>query len=181
MSSLKIAKKALRQKMRQLRDSRDLQEKRDHDRRINLLLKKLIQERKAASVHSFLPMGSEVDLHPLIEELLKNGTSVVCPRTLPKRKLEHLVLKSTHELEDGVFGTKHPAEANVFDGDYDIILVPGLAFDTAGNRLGYGAGYYDSFLENHPEAFKVGVAYPFQVLDKVPTEIHDVKLDRIIC
>ena len=54
-----------------------------------------------------------------------------------------------------------------------------MSFDEYNYRLGYGAGYYDNFLVNHPNALKVGIFYPFQKVDKVPTEPHDVKLDEI--
>ncbi len=64
-------------------------------------------------------------------------------------------------------------------GQIDLILVPGVAFDSSGNRLGRGKGYYDKILKQ-TKAYKVGVCFDFQLLDKVPTEEHDVKMDRVI-
>ncbi len=166
--------------MRQRRDQQAVGAKRGGNEKIVAELLELIATIKPKAVHSYLPMGSEVDIWPVIEYLLQAEVTVVTPKSLPKRKLEHLVLKSTNELEEGIFGTRHPAGSQVFDGRYDLIIVPGLAFDHHGNRLGYGAGYYDNFLKDHPEAYKVGVAYPFQVLEKIPVDAHDVRLDEII-
>lgn len=62
----------------------------------------------------------------------------------------------------------------------DLIVVPGVAFDSAGNRMGRGRGFYDRMLKSTPNAVKVGVAYGFQMLDSIPTEPHDVKMDLVI-
>ena len=67
-----------------------------------------------------------------------------------------------------------------FNGRYDLIIVPGLAFDNRNYRVGYGGGYYDNFLVMQPESFKVGIFYPFQKVDVVPVEPHDICLDTIL-
>ena len=61
-----------------------------------------------------------------------------------------------------------------------MIITPGLAFDASNYRLGYGGGYYDSFMVNHPDAWKIGICYPFQKVPKVPIEEHDLQLDKIL-
>ena len=178
--SLATRKKKLREQMQKERDRLPAADKDKLDKDLVHKLHELIEQRVPKSVHCYLPMGSEVDISPVIESLLQSGTRVITPKSLPKRKLEHLVLKSTHELEDGIFGTRHPSGGLVFGGSYDMIIVPGLAFDRQGNRLGYGAGYYDSFLQEQAGAYKVGVAYPFQVLKQLPTEAHDVPLNKVL-
>ncbi|MCF8239378.1 MAG: 5-formyltetrahydrofolate cyclo-ligase [Saprospiraceae bacterium] len=140
----------------------------------------LIQEREVKVVHSFLTMGKEVNVLPLLQRLLDVGITVVAPKTLRKRQMTHLVVHSMQDMELGVFGTYHPRESIVYQGRYDLIIVAGLAFEKAGYRLGYGGGYYDTFLADHPEAWKVGVGYPFQLLDEVPVEAHDICLDQVI-
>ena len=139
-----------------------------------------IKVHSAEVVHAYLPMGSEIDIRPLLEELLAIGMKVVCPKTLPRPKLENRVLKSFDQLETGVMGTKFPTEREVYEGDFDLIIVPGLAIDKNRYRLGYGGGYYDHFLNQHPEAHKVGIYYPFQLVESVPTEPHDVQLDDVL-
>lgn len=132
------------------------------------------------TIHAFLPMDREINIVPLLQKLLDQGKTLVTPKTLKKRQLEHLILEDLNDLEDGVFGTQHPASGRIFTGNYDLIIVPGLAFDKRKNRIGYGAGYYDTFMQDHPKAFKVGIGFPFQFLNEIPVEAHDVRLDLII-
>lgn len=174
-------KKALRTEMHKKRANIDSAQKLRYDLEICEKLEQLILESNAKVVHAYLPMGREIDISPLIASLLKQNIKVVTPKTLKNRKLQNLVLNSLSEVEQGVFGTTHPANSVEYNGDFDVIIVPGLAFDSNNYRLGYGGGYYDNFLVNHPKAFKVGIFYPLQQVDKVPTEPHDIQLDRIIC
>jgi 5-formyltetrahydrofolate cyclo-ligase len=104
---------------------------------------------------------------------------VVTTKTLPKSTLQHLVLTDLDDLENGVFGTKHPRNAVEWKESYDLIIVPGLAFDSHGHRLGYGGGYYDAFLPRHPNTLKVGVGFPFQLVESVPVEDFDEKVDLV--
>ena len=143
-------------------------------------LEALIDKINAKVVHAYLPMGKEIDITPLLKNLLDKNIIVVSPKTLKNRKLQNLVLNSLEEIEEGVFGTTHPTNSVEYTGAFDLIIVPGLAFDDKKYRLGYGAGYYDNFLVNHPNTLKVGVFYPFQQVIKVPIEPHDVKLDETI-
>lgn len=140
----------------------------------------LIKKQNAQTVHTFIPMADEVGILPCINWMLAEGIQVVCPKSLPKRSLENRVLTSLQQLENGMYGTQHPESPQVYIGSYDLIIVPGLAFDRQGYRMGYGAGYYDTFLAQHQQAYAVGVGYPFQLFDAVPTEPHDVLLNEIL-
>tara|TARA_R110001592_G_scaffold215820_2_gene469232 strand:- start:4297 stop:4854 length:558 start_codon:yes stop_codon:yes gene_type:complete len=143
-------------------------------------LEMLIKDKNYKTIHAYLTMGKEIDITPLLENLLAKNITVVTPKTLPKRKLENRILTSFDDIEKGVFGTTHPADPKEYTGTFDLIIVPGLAFDDKNYRLGYGGGYYDNFLVNHPEAYKVGIFYPQQKVEKVPTETHDICLDEIL-
>lgn len=173
-------KAALRKTMNSRRAKLDKERKQRYDIWVCEQLLSRIKKRSASIVHAYLPMGTEIDIRPLLEQLLTDGIKVVCPKTLPRPKLENRVLKSLEELETGVMGTKFPAEREVYEGDIDLIVVPGLAIDKSRYRLGYGGGYYDHFLNQHPEAYKVGVYYPFQLVESVPVEPHDVQLDDVL-
>jgi 5-formyltetrahydrofolate cyclo-ligase len=177
---LKQHKKDLRQQMLHLRDSMQPATKRELDKAIRARLATIIKERNAKIVHSYLPMGSEVNVFPLLAELLNSGITVISPKTLPKRQLQNLVLHSVAGIEQGMWGTIHPAGGEKYPGPIDLFIVPGLAFDNERYRLGYGAGYYDNHLVHHPDAYKVAVAYPFQLIEKVPVEEHDIRLDEVI-
>jgi len=151
-----------------------------YDRWICTTLWNIIEEKDCKTVHCYMPMGTEIDIRPLIERMLVEKIHVIAPRTLPNRKLQNLFLTSLEKVEKGVFGTSHPANAKEFQGQYDLIIVPALAFDKRNHRLGYGGGYYDNFLVHHPNAYKVGIAYSFQEVKQIPLESHDVKLDNVL-
>lgn len=180
MTSITSEKNALRKAMKQQRDALDLEKKKIYDAKICLLLKEFITGKKCKTVHAYLPMGSEIDIRPLLQDLLRQNITIVTPKTLKNRKLEHLVLDSLDNLEAGAYGTLHPKDGVVFTGNIDLIIVPGLAFDKEDYRLGYGGGYYDTFLTEYPNAFTVGVCYPFQKIKTAPKEAHDACLDTVI-
>ncbi|MCB9080260.1 MAG: 5-formyltetrahydrofolate cyclo-ligase [Lewinellaceae bacterium] len=173
-------KKVLRQRIFQLRTTLDTATREAWDQDLCRQLAALIAQRQPQTVHTYLPMAGEVDFFPVIASLLADGVTVVAPKTLPRRQLENRILQSLTELEPGVMGTSFPANPGIYTGTYDMIIVPGLAFDAEGYRLGYGGGYYDTFLAEHPEAWKVALAYPFQVVDQVPREDHDVPVDGVL-
>jgi 5-formyltetrahydrofolate cyclo-ligase len=174
------AKEELRLSMKAFRDGLSSSEILDSSQLICLKLQQICVKLNPKVVHTFIPFGSEVNVWPLIKELWQIGTTVVCPKTLMGRDLEHLILKNPVELETGRFGTQHPSGGEIYSGPIDLILVPGVAFDAIGGRLGYGAGYYDNFLIDYPEAFKVGICFRGQLVEKVPMENHDVFLDEIV-
>lgn len=173
-------KAALRKEMSAKRDILHRRNKREYDRRICDELVEIIEQRKAKVIHAYLTMGSEINITPMLQKLIDEGKTIVTPKTLPKRKLQNLVLNSISEIEQGIFGTTHPANSYEYSGDYDLIIVPGMAFDKNKYRVGYGGGYYDNFLVNYPNAYKVGIFYPFQEVENVPREAHDTQLDTIL-
>lgn len=140
----------------------------------------IIESLKPKVIHTFLPIKNEIDIYPVIKELLQNEIEIICPEVIKKRKLQNLKLNSLYELENGIFDTKYPANSEIYTGDYDLIIVPGLAFDKAGNRIGYGAGYYDNFLCNYPKVKKIGLCYNFQFFENIPIENHDIRVDLVL-
>ena len=173
-------KRTLRKQMLLQRAKMDNRKKSLYDNIICQKLWNIIDYRSFSRIHCFLPMGTEINIFPLIEKMLTKKLTVITPKTQPQRNLQHLILNSLDELEKGIFGTQHPADSEEYSGEYDLIIVPGLAFDSVGYRLGYGGGYYDRFLGQHKKAVKMGVCYPFQKLDSIPIEEHDVQLDEVI-
>lgn len=150
------------------------------DENICTQLLQLIAARKPAVVHCYIPMGSEIDIKPVINHMLQQKITVLAPKALKQRRMENLILRSLDELESGIYGTQHPANTMAYDGPIDLFIIPGLAFDKNNYRLGYGSGYYDTFLHTQPSAYKAGICYPFQLIDHVPTEPHDEQLSTII-
>lgn len=130
-----------------------------------------------AVVSGFWPMGKELDIRPLLGALHEQGHRIVLPET-PKRG-NPLIFRLWHPgavMLPERFGTSRP------DGEVlapDFLLVPLLAFDRRGYRVGYGAGYYDRTLAGLPGRFRLGVAYAAQELDEVPAGPYDERLDAI--
>lgn len=178
--NVKEIKKEVRQLMHSKRAQINPSTKKKYDEWICKELEKIIDTQNYKTIHAYLPMGNEINITPLLKKLLTKKITVITPKTLPNRKLENRELTSLTDIEKGIFGTTHPANAQEYTGTFDLIIVPGLAFDAKHYRLGYGGGYYDHFMINHPNAYKAGIFYPFQQIDKVPTESHDLSLDTII-
>ncbi len=166
--------------MKAQRAAMAMEEKQTLDEYIRNRLHQLILEKDYQVIHTFLPMDTEIDLFPLLQQLLEESRTLVCPQALPKRIMKNWSLQSLDRLAKGVYGTRYPADSQEYKEHYDLIILPGLAFDKDGYRVGYGAGYYDALLSRHREAYKIGIAYPFQLMEKVPKEAHDERLDEVI-
>lgn len=173
-------KAELRRYMQARRDELNAAVKEGYDRIMCERLERLVQQKGARVVHSYLPMGSEINIIPLLDKLLLEGITIVTPKALKGRKIKNLALHSLEDLEEGIFGTRHPAHDEEFTGQIDLFILPGLAFDKHNYRLGYGAGYYDTLLKTQ-NGYKVGICYPFQLVDKLPVEEHDVPMDEVLC
>lgn len=138
-------------------------------------------------VAGFWPMRGEIDVRPLMQAFDRRGCRLALPVVAaPDRPLVFRAWNRAAPLERGVFGTRHPPEgAEILRPD--LVLVPLLAFDAAGGRLGYGGGFYDRTLAalrrdaacNLPLR-AVGIAYAAQELEQVPLELFDVKLDFVL-
>jgi 5-formyltetrahydrofolate cyclo-ligase len=130
-----------------------------------------------ATVSGFWPIGQEIDIRPLLLALHEQGHPIVLPET-PKRgnPLIFRLWRPGDVLIPERFGTFRP------DGvvrQPDFLLVPLLAFDRRGYRVGYGAGYYDRTLAGLPGRYRLGVAYAAQELDEVPAGPYDERLDAV--
>ena len=175
-----IQKDSIREEMLKKRVALSIEQRDAFSKSICLQLWNIIVETPNAIIHSFIPMGEEINVMPLLEKCIENGNKIVSSKTIKRPELLHLILTDTQSLEEGRFGTQYPKGNLQYQGEYDIIIVPGLAFDSENNRIGYGAGYYDNFLKNHLKSLKLGVAFPFQILDSVPVSDHDIKVDKVI-
>lgn len=176
-----MTKEKIRNQILQKRKSLADKTKNEWDLNLNRSLCQWVLEHKQETIHCYLPMIEEVDLTHFLEYCLRKQIKMVVPKVKRKPFLEHLVLSSLKELESGPMGTRHPKNAQLFSGDIDLIVVPGLAFDRKGYRIGYGGGFYDHFLVNFPNAFKLAVCYPYQLFPELPREEHDIAVDLIFC
>ncbi len=119
----------------------------------------------------------------MIKDILQTGRRVIVPVTdLSRHILLHSEIKSFDELQKGTFGILEPPKdlfRKVPISEFDLVIVPGVAFDLAGHRIGFGGGFYDEFLGN-VKATKIALAYEFQRVDKIPTRPEDEQVDILI-
>ena len=144
----------------------------------------LIEFRQAHTVLFYVSYGSEVATHEMIKECFTLGKAVVVPCTdTTKRTLALSELQRWGDLGVGAYNIQEPrveCRCEVPMNKVDLIIVPGIAFDCHGHRIGHGMGYYDRLLSEKVTATKVGLAFELQIVDAIPTERHDVSVDMII-
>ena len=135
------------------------------------------------AVAVYLASPDEIDLSDFIREMLGRGVKVASPRWNGETyELARLKGLEKGDLRRGPMNILEPAEAEIVKPqDVSVWIVPGLAFTKSGKRLGYGGGWYDRLLAASAEdALKIGVAYEFQLVDDLPSEQHDILLDRAV-
>ncbi|ACO04174.1 MAG TPA: 5-formyltetrahydrofolate cyclo-ligase [Persephonella sp.] len=138
----------------------------------------LEEVQRANSILLYYPHKNEVNTLPIIEELLKTKKVVLLPK-VKDHDIIPIQISDLSGLKRGYAGILEP-EGEAFPvEDIDIVVVPAVAYDLRGHRLGYGKGYYDRLLKRI-KGLKVGLAYDFQVVEKLPVESHDVPVDLII-
>jgi len=139
--------------------------------------------RQARVIAGYVSIGDEADVAPLLALLAGQGAKLVLPAvTARDEALEFRRWKPEDALEDGPFATRHPA-ATAERAVPDLLLVPLLAFDKKGGRLGYGGGYYDrtlAGLRDRGKVTAVGIGYAAQKMTGLPREAHDQKLDWVV-
>ncbi|MBL7054519.1 5-formyltetrahydrofolate cyclo-ligase [Candidatus Woesearchaeota archaeon] len=179
-------KQTLKKQIIKKRNSLTEQEVKEKSKKIIGNLKALEEFQKAKNILFYVSVNNEVDTHEIIKELLKaEEKNIIVPYTMRgKPRIFLSKLKDFTELEPRSFGILEPKEKyikGVDKGKLDLIIVPGIAFDKNGHRIGYGYGYYDRFLKTiNEDTVKIGLAYKFQIIEKIPEEEHDVPLNIIV-
>lgn len=141
--------------------------------------------KNAKSILMYVSFRSEVDTITHLDDILELGKKLVVPLVDSKQKsLTLYEIRSDSELEPGYMGIPEPRvgeERIVTLKDIDLVVIPGTGFDTEGNRLGYGGGYYDRLLSKSEKHVPiVALSFEEQMTDKIPAESHDIKMDIII-
>ena len=122
---------------------------------------------------------SELPTQPAIEALRNKGVETNFPLTQPNGKMTFHIVRSPKELRTGRFGILEPDILSPIAQELDAIVVPGVGFDTSGNRLGMGRGYYDRFLSKM-QTKTVGFGYECQLIESVPVSKHDVPMHSFV-
>lgn len=176
-------KEEIREKYRKIRAQIPSETRKHADSQIAERLFNRPEYRDARIIYCYMSFKDEADTASIIDESLRLGKQVALPRVSGKRKMEFFFISGQKDLVTGFMGIKEPAgyclEASAPSEDA-LVLLPGLAFDRSGARLGYGGGFYDTYLAKHAGCKKAALAYSAQIAPEIPTEPVDVKTDLII-
>lgn len=183
-----IGKSVLRKEMSELRNKISTEQKFIFDEAIYQKLFDLIEEMGCEEIFTYVSFRSEIDTKKMIKSFLKMNKKIYAPKVMDK-EMEFYQIKDLSSLQQSNYGIYEPDERihSKFsrihcNNNSKVMILPGLAFDYIGNRIGYGAGYYDRYLEtNHGIPWiKIALAYDFQLLDRIKQEEYDQPVDIII-
>ena len=136
--------------------------------------------RAAKTIYGYLPYNQEVRTVPMLQRALDEGKRVAVPKVYGD-DMKFIYLDDLSQVAKGYAGIPEPvADGPVAQDETALVLMPGLAFDPAGHRIGYGGGFYDKFLAREPHHPTVALCYDFQVMDRLETEEFDVPVDLVI-
>lgn len=141
-----------------------------------------LQEYQSANtVFAYMDCKNEVQTKKVIEQCWKDGKTVAVPKVFGQI-MKYYVIHSFEDLEEGYFGIREPKHEQLEEivCEDGLMILPGVAFDISRHRVGYGGGFYDRYLEEHPDMKKIAFAFEFQVYDSVPFETFDRQPEKII-
>lgn len=174
-------KKELRKKMRAKRDALTEAQVIEKSQKILKNLLGTTEYKNAKKIFCYVSFEKEVDTFSIIRQAFSDGKEVAVPR-VNGNQMEFYKIRSVEELQPGYYGILEPV-TDVIEKELEgIIIIPGLVFDMQCNRIGYGGGFYDRYLNAHTDhaLIKIALAYEFQMVSKIETEEHDQKMDRIV-
>jgi len=180
----KEEKKVLRNKILEIRDSLNNNEKELMDNKIFNELINTDLYKRSINIFIYISFSNEINTRNIIEKAFKDKKNVFIPKVYKDDKLMKAIkLNSIDELKKNSMGILEPIDdSNYIEKEnIDLIVVPGVVFDKECNRIGYGGGYYDRYLKDiKSKENKIALAYDLQIVDKIESEVHDIKVDYII-
>ena len=136
--------------------------------------------RNAKTIYGYLPYNQEVRTVPMLEQALKDGKKVAVPKCYGD-EMKFIYLDDLTQVAPGYANIPEPiADEPVAQDETALVLMPGLAFDAEGHRIGYGGGFYDKFLAAEPNHPTLALCYEFQMLPHLETEAHDIPVDYVL-
>ena len=173
-------KKALRQAIGEKKRAMDMARVEEISARLAENLFKSVEYQTARSIYIYLPFNQEVRTEPIIRRAWAEGKRVAVPKVIGD-EMVFIWIDSFDHLAASGYGIPEPiGDGPLADDPTALVIMPGLAFDLAGHRVGYGGGYYDRFLQREPGHPLVALCFGFQLLEHVETETHDIPVDKVI-
>lgn len=181
MDNLTSPKQQLRKTIRQRKKQYSLEQRQAWSSEIEQRLLAHPRIKAAQVVMLYYALPDEVDTRHLVDSLLAEGKTVILPKCVDDAHIEPRLYTGPADLAEGIYNLLEPVGAPYADiHRIEVIVVPGMSFDDEDHRLGRGRGYYDRFLEQLPEVYKIGVCYHFQRVDHVPTDPYDRAMDEVV-
>ena len=173
-------KKELRRTIRERKRAMTEEEIVSRSEALGVLFAQSEAYKAAKTIYGYLPYNQEVRTVPMLEQALKDGKRVAVPKVYGD-EMKFLYLDDLSKVSKGYAGIPEPiADEPVADDETALVLMPGLAFDPAGHRIGYGGGFYDKFLAAEPNHPTLALCYEFQMLPELHTEEHDIPVDTVL-
>ncbi|MEA3305559.1 MAG: Fe-S cluster assembly scaffold protein NifU [Candidatus Omnitrophota bacterium] len=183
---LKKKKKKLRKEILEKLHGISKKERRNKEEELKKKLFLFEEFKKADCVMFYVSKHYEVDTHRMIDDAIMMGKKIVVPITLKEEKMLKLseLKDRKKELIEGHYGVHQPQEKYIKPvsiKDLDLMIVPGIAYDKNGHRLGHGGGYYDRFLQKvPPSVYTIGLAFDFQVVGRLPACSTDIPVNEVL-
>ena len=173
-------KKELRRTIRERKRAMTEEEIVSRSKKLGQLFAQSEAYKAAKTIYGYLPYNQEVRTVPMLEQALRDGKRVAVPKVYGD-EMKFLYLDDLSQVEKGYAGIPEPiADDPLADDDTALVLMPGLAFDPQGHRIGYGGGFYDKFLAAEPNHPTLALCYEFQMLPELHTEEHDIPVDTVL-
>lgn len=173
-------KKSLRQAVRQRKSAMTLEEIQLRSEKLAQLFTACPAYSRCKTLYGYLPYNQEVRTVPILEQALRDGKQVAVPKVYGE-SMKFIYLSDLSRVAPGYAGIPEPLDDGPEAQDETaLVLMPGLAFDPQGHRVGYGGGFYDRFLEAEPNHPTVALCYDFQVFPRLETQAHDLPVDLVL-
>ena len=181
---IKLKKKELRREVRRLRAAHSDEEIHAMSRKVLEHVKELPEYQSADTLLLYVDCKHETETSDIIRQAWADGKRTAVPKVIGQDMKFFYITSLEKDLEEGYFGIREPYEINPADDAADrpgtLMLMPGVAFDDACHRIGYGGGFYDRYLELHPGLATAALAFEFQVMREVPFEEVDIRPGKIV-
>ena len=176
----KMDKAELRREIREKKRAMTEAEIEEKSARLGELFRNTQAYRDADTIYGYLPYNQEVRTVPILRQAMLDGKRVAVPKVYGE-EMRFIYLTDLSAVDKGYAGIPEPiADEPVAEDVRALVLMPGLAFDPAGHRIGYGGGFYDRFLAAEPEHPTVALCYDFQVFPALETEEFDIPVDCVV-
>ena len=173
-------KTALRREIREKKKAMSIEEIKVRSARLGELFAQTEAYKNAETIYGYMPYNQEVRTVPILEQAIRDGKKVAVPKVYGDI-MKFIYLEDLTQVEKSDMGIPEPvADEPVAEDQTALVLMPGLAFDKEGHRIGYGGGFYDKFLMAEPNHPTVALCYGFQMYAHLDTEEFDIPVDLVL-